>query len=127
MIAMQTNLDAPERVIANLILSSGTNLATLFPPEAKQAFIDNFEAFDAEGATSAKTKRDKPEVVNFAFDAYRVGENFSHRVFPANLADPNGLFNWNIIDRLHEISALTLVIAGEEDQDTPRRGKPSAL
>lgn len=121
MIAMQVNLDAPDRVIANLILSSGTNLAAGLPPEAGQAFAENFEAaFDGliEGATSAKTKRDRPEVVAFAADIYRVEGNFSHDVFMANAADPNGVFNWNITDRLGEIGAPTLVIAGEEDQAT---------
>ncbi len=121
MIAMQLNLDAPERVIGNLILSSGTNLAAGLPPEAGEAFATNFEAaFDGllEGATSAKTKREKPWVVNYAADVYRVEGNFSHEVFLANAGDPAGVFAWNITDQLKDIQAPTLVIAGEEDQAT---------
>ncbi len=121
MIAMQTSLDAPDRVLGLLILSSGTNLSAALPPEAGQAFVDNFEAaFDGllEGATSAKTKRDKPEVCGYAADVYRVGDNFTHAVFLANAGDPNGVFNWNITDRLKDIRQPTLVIAGEEDQAT---------
>jgi 3-oxoadipate enol-lactonase len=122
MIAIQTNLDAPDRIIANLILSSGTNLAAGVPPGAGQAFVDNFEAtLDAmfEGATSARTKRERAEVCDFVAGAYRVQDNFTRAVLLASARDPNGVFNWNITDRLKDIRRPTLVIAGEEDQTMP--------
>jgi pimeloyl-ACP methyl ester carboxylesterase len=38
MLTMQTNLDNPDRVLANVIVSSGTNMAAVMPQEAKTAF-----------------------------------------------------------------------------------------
>lgn len=122
MIAMQTSLDAPSRVKANLILSSGTNFAASQPPEAGDAFAADFEAAFSglvQGCVSAKTKRDRPEVVDWAEAVFRVPDNFTPETFFANASDPNGVFNWNITDQLGEISQRTLVIAGAEDQATP--------
>jgi len=45
MIAMQANLDAPERVIGNLILSSGTNVGAETPPEAAEAIAQDWRGF----------------------------------------------------------------------------------
>ena len=122
MIAMQASLDAPERVIGNLILSSGTNIGASLPPEAGEAFQQDFEGAFAgliEGCVSARTKRERPEVVEWADSVFRVPENFTREVFFANAGDPSGVFTWNIADRLGEIAHPTLVIAGNEDQATP--------
>ena len=35
------------------------------------------------------------------------------------MADPNGVFAWNIKNRLSSIRKPTLILAGEEDQGTP--------
>jgi pimeloyl-ACP methyl ester carboxylesterase len=48
-----------------------------------------------------------------------VQSNFPKYVFDSAIADPNGVFNWNIKNRLREIRRPTLVVAGEEDQATP--------
>ena len=122
MIAMQTCLDAPERVIGMLVLSSGTAFAASQPPEAGEAFVADFEGTFAalvEGCVSARTKRERPEVLEFADAVFRVPENFTKDTFFANAGDPEGVFNWNISDRLGEISTPALVIAGSEDQATP--------
>lgn len=122
MIAMQVNLDHPGRVLGNLILSSGTGLGEGMPKEAADAFRTNYEAtFGAllEGAVSAKSKRERPEIVDVMKAHYLVESNFPRYVFDSSFADPNGVFNWNIKDRLKTIKAPTLVIAGEEDQATP--------
>jgi pimeloyl-ACP methyl ester carboxylesterase len=122
MIAMQTALDAPDRVVGNLILSSGTNLAASLPPEAGEAFANDFEGAFAgllEGAVSAATKRDRPEVVEYADAVFRVADNFTRELFFANASDPNGVFNWDITDRLGEISQPTQILAGAEDMATP--------
>jgi pimeloyl-ACP methyl ester carboxylesterase len=44
---------------------------------------------------------------------------FAQHVFDSALADPNGVFGWNIKSRLSTIKVPTLVVAGEEDQATP--------
>jgi pimeloyl-ACP methyl ester carboxylesterase len=122
MVALQMNLDAPERAVANMLISSGTGLARGMPPEARQAFAEHFEIAYAnvlEGGTSEKTKRERPEVHAYATDSFRVRGNFSQAVFLANLNHPEGLFNWNIRDRLSEIQNPTLLIAGKEDRVMP--------
>jgi pimeloyl-ACP methyl ester carboxylesterase len=122
MIAMQFNLDYPDRVIANVILSSGTGLGENMPKEAAEAFRNNFEAtFSAllEGAVSARTKRERPEILEVMRSHFMVQTNFPRHVFDSATADPNGVFNWNIKNRLGEIRKPTVVLAGEEDQATP--------
>ncbi len=122
MILMQLNLDAPDRVAGNVIVSSGTNLGAGMPPEAMAAFQKDLAgAFGGliEGAVSAKTKRERPEIVELMKAQFLVEENFPRHVFFAAASDPSGVFNWNISDRLKEIHKPTLVFAGEEDQATP--------
>src|SRR5262245_61425087 len=66
MILMQLNLDNPDRVAGNAIISSGTNLSAGMPPEVMTAFQKDLAgAFSGliEGAVSAKTKRERPEIV----------------------------------------------------------------
>ncbi len=122
MITMQLNVDAPERVAGNVIVSSGTNLGAGMPPEAAQAFQkDLVGAFSGliDGAISAKTKREQPAVVDLIKSFFLVDDNFPKHVFLAAMQDPNGVFNWNISDRLKDIKKPTLVLAGDEDQATP--------
>jgi pimeloyl-ACP methyl ester carboxylesterase len=122
MILMQLNLDAPDRVAGNVIVSSGTNLGAGMPPEAAAAFQKDLAgAFGGliEGALSAKTKREKPEILELMKSQFVVEENFPRHVFFAAASDPTGVFNWNITDRLKDIRKPTLVLAGEEDQATP--------
>ena len=47
-----------------------------------------------------------------------VAANFPKHVFDSSMADPNGVFGWNIKSRLGSIKAPTVVVAGEEDQAT---------
>jgi 3-oxoadipate enol-lactonase len=122
MITMQFNLDYPERVLANVILSSGTGLGESMPQDAAEAFKNNFEVtFSSllEGAVSARTKRERPEILEVMRSHFMVQANFPKYVFDSAIADPNGVFNWNIKNRLGEIRKPTIVIAGEEDQGTP--------
>jgi pimeloyl-ACP methyl ester carboxylesterase len=122
MIVMQFNLDYPERVVGNVIVSSGTNLGAGMPPEAMAAFQKDAEAAFGglmEGAVSAKTKRERPEILELMKAQFAVEANFPRSVFAAAGADPGGVFNWNITTRLKEIRKPTLVLAGEEDQGTP--------
>ena len=122
MITMQVNLDAPDRVAGNVIVSSGTNMAANMSPEAAQAFQnDLIGAFSGliDGALSAKSKREKPELADMLKGQFIVDDNFPKHVFSSAGGDPNGVFNWNISDRLKDIKKPTLVLAGEEDQATP--------
>lgn len=122
MIAMQFNLDYPDRVIGNLILSSGTAVGENMPKEAAAAFqSDYLGTFNAlmEGAISAKSKRERPEILEVMKAHFAVASNFPKHVFDASMADPNGVFGWNIKSKLSAIRKPTLVVAGEEDQATP--------
>jgi len=121
MVAMQTSLDAPGRVIANLILSSGTNIGADTPPEVAEAMQKDWRGvFSAllDSAVSPKSKADKPEIQAFMEGCFRTETNFTEGVFWASAADPNGVFNWNISDRLKDIKQPTLIIAGEDDGAT---------
>ena len=122
MIAMQFNLDFPDRVLGTAIVSSGTNLGAGMPPEAMQAFQQDLSgAFGGlmEGAVSAKTKRDRPEILDLMKANFSVKDNFTEQVFFANATDPSGVFNWNITDQLKDIRKPTIIFAGAEDQATP--------
>ena len=122
MIAMQFNLDFPDRVLGTAIVSSGTNLGAGMPPEAMQAFQQDLTgAFGGlmEGAVAAKTKQDKPEILDLMKACFGVDDNFTEQVFFANATDPNGVFQWNISDQLKNITKPTIIFAGEEDQATP--------
>lgn len=122
MIALQTALDVPERVIANCIVSSATDMAPTVPETVFQAYAEDFPKTYGHilgGATSARTKRRLPEVCAYIEDVYRYDANASRDVFLASMRDPQGLFHWNIRERLRDISQPTLVIAGEEDLMLP--------
>lgn len=121
MVAMQTALDAPDRVIANLILSSGTNIGADTPPEVAEAMQQDWRAVFSgllDSAVSAKSKQNRPEIQAFMEGCFRTESNFTEQVFWTSMADPEGVFNWNISDRLKDISQPTLIIAGEEDGAT---------
>lgn len=121
MIAMQTNLDAPQRVLGNLILSSGTNIGADTPPEVAQAMQQDWRGVFSglmDAAISAESKAQKPEIASFMDACFRVEDNFTEAVFFASLADPNGVFAWNISDRLKDIPNPTLIIAGRQDGAT---------
>jgi 3-oxoadipate enol-lactonase len=122
MIAVQAALDAPARVSALMLVSCATNLAPTIPPEVIRAYEDRFElAFDymVRGATSERTKRERPEVGTLLEDIYRVKGAFSRAVFLSCMRDPQGVFNWNVADRLSEIRLPALVVAGQEDKTLP--------
>jgi pimeloyl-ACP methyl ester carboxylesterase len=58
-------------------------------------------------------------VTRFLADLIRVDDNFSSAVFQACLSDTDGVFNWDITDRLSEIRQPVLVLAGHEDGALP--------
>lgn len=122
MVAMQTSLDAPNRVIANLILSSGTNMGAGTPPEVAEAMQQDWRAVFSgllDSAVSAKSKAARPEILDFMDACFNTDGNFTEGVFWASMADPEGVFNWNISDRLKDITQPTLILAGDEDGATP--------
>jgi len=121
-LTMQINLDAPHRVVGNVIISSGTNLGAGFPPGAMAAFQqDLVGAFSGlmDNAVGSRTKRERPEVLDLIKGYFLAEQNFPQRVFLTAAGDPNGLFNWNITARLKDIRKPTIVFAGEDDQATP--------
>ncbi len=122
MIALQTALDAPDRVRAMAIVSSGTRLAPRVPAAVLQAYVERFDdAFEymLRGSTSARTKRERAEACAYLGDVCRVRDNFTSDVFLASLADADGVFHWDIADRLEGIRQPALVIAGQEDEAMP--------
>ncbi len=121
MIAMQTSLDTPTRVLGNLILSSATNMAATMDPAAGEAMQKDWRAVFSgllSVTVSAKSKTERPEILAFMEGCFRNPSNFTEQVFFASAADPGGVFNWNITDRLKDIKQPTLIIAGKEDGAT---------
>lgn len=121
MIAMQFNLDHPDRVLGNVIVSSGTGVGQGMPPEVSAAFEKDYQAAFGqllEGTVSAKTKQERAEILDLMKAQFMVQSNFPRHVFMAASQDPSGVFNWNIKDQLKNIRKPTLVLAGEEDQAT---------
>jgi pimeloyl-ACP methyl ester carboxylesterase len=121
MIAMQFNLDYPDRVLGNVIVSSGTGLSENMPAEVKAAFQQNYQGTFSqliEGAVSARTKRERGEILDLMKAQFMVESNFPRHVFMAASQDPGGVFNWDIRAQLKNIRKPTLVLAGEEDQAT---------
>jgi 3-oxoadipate enol-lactonase len=122
MIAVQIALDLPERVRAMVLVSGATNLAPRIPAEVLHAYDARFEAaFDymTNGATSARTKRERAEVTTFLTDVYRAKGNFSREVFLSCIRDAEGVFHWNVSGRLKDIQQPALVVAGQEDEAIP--------
>lgn len=122
MVAVQTALEAGERVSALMIVSSATNLAPLVPAAVFEAYEARFEAawaYMSQGSTSARTKRERPEVIAYLDAVWRVPETFQSHVFLESMRDPNGVFHWNAEDRLGSIQVPTMVLGGEEDQTMP--------
>ena len=118
---MQTSLDAPNRVLANFILSSGTNLGADAPPELGEELKKDWRAVISElmaSGVSATSKVEHPEIIAFIEGGFRNTTNFTDEVFWASVADPNGVFGWNISDRLKDTKQPTLIIASEEDGAT---------
>ena len=72
-----------------------------------------------EGAVSERTKRERPEILDLVKAYFMIESNWPRHVFDSAIKDPNGVFNWNIKNRLKDIKRPTLVIAGEEDNATP--------
>lgn len=122
MIALQTAIDAPERVAALVVVSSATGLAPVVPPEVRVAYRERFEAtfaFMMENAVSARTRRENPEVMAFLSGAAAAPENFVPAVLQACVADPQGVFDWDITRKLGDLRAPTLILAGAEDRAVP--------
>jgi pimeloyl-ACP methyl ester carboxylesterase len=122
MVAVQLALDAPQRVRATMLVSCATNLAPSVPAAVLEAYDARFEAafdFMTQGATSVRTKRQRPEIAAFLADVYRAKGNFSREVFLSFIRDPDGVFNWNVTDRLKDLRQPALVVAGQEDQAMP--------
>ena len=125
MITLQFNLDYPDRVIGNVIISSGTGLFEGADPKALQDMTAAYESdylgtFDTALANSlsARSKREKPEILDVMKAHLRI-EAFPPHVFKSSFNDPNGLFRWNVGSRLNEIRKPTVVYAGEEDFGIP--------
>ena len=84
MVAMQTSLDAPDRVIGNLILSSGTNIGADTPPEVAEAMQQDWKAVFSgllDSAVSAQSKQNRPEIGAFMEGCFRSESNFTEAVF----------------------------------------------
>src|SRR5258708_7443039 len=95
MMAMQLCLARPERVLGLVIQSSGTALAEGLPKEVMEAMIrDRDGTFNQllEGTVSARTKRERPEILDLARASFMLESNWPHHVFDSAIKDPNGVF-----------------------------------
>ena len=112
--AMQMSLDYPHLVAGNVIISSATNLhQTLDTAELIASFQNDYEAAADNLVTrcfSAKTRAERPEVCQMIKHNFLNEGGFPRRVALACLEDPNGVWQWDISDRLQEITQPTLVL-----------------
>src|ERR1019366_434139 len=75
--------------------------------------------FCGERMARLRDPRERPEVAGLLSGAYRAKGNFSREVFLSCIHDPDGVFHWNVTERLKDVSQPALVIAGQEDQTMP--------
>jgi pimeloyl-ACP methyl ester carboxylesterase len=68
-----------------------------------------------EGLVSARSGRERPEIREAMVGLATTESNFPRRVWKACAVDPEGTFNWDITERLADISRPTVVFVGEED------------
>lgn len=122
MIAMQLCLDHPDRVRGLVIIDSATGMSEGMPEGAAEAMLrDRDGTFGQllDGTVSARSKRERPEILELMQSQFKVESNFPPHVFDSSIRDLGGVFNWNITDRLKEINCPTVVFVGEEDNATP--------
>ena len=121
--AMQVSLDYPDLVAGNVIISSATNLnETMDTEELVSSLKQDFEAAADDMVRrcfSAALRKERPEVGEMIKSNFLNEEAFPRRVAFACLEDPAGVWQWNISDRLQQISQPTLILAGDQDQATP--------
>ena len=118
MIALQFNLDHPNRVLGNVIISSVTAFGATMAPEGLAPYQDNLEENflrTLENSVSKRTKRERPEILELLKAQATTDSNFPGYVRQAAFQDAKGLFNWDIRQRLQEIRVPTVVFAGAED------------
>ncbi len=121
--AMQMSLDYPHLVAGNIIISSATNLSQYADADEFIASLqDNYEAAAnavVANCFSDKTRRERPEVCEMIKNNFLDEVGLPRRVVFGCLEDPNGVWRWDITDRLKDITQPTLVLVGEEDKATP--------
>lgn len=121
--AMQMSLDFPHLVAGNIIISSATNLSQYADADEYIASLkDNYEAAannTVVNCFSDKTRRERPEVCEMLKNNFLDEVGLPRRVVFSCLEDPNGVWRWDITDRLQDITQPTLVLVGEEDKATP--------
>ena len=78
-----------------VIQSSGTALSEGLPKEVMDAMIRNRRRHFSElleGAVSARTKRERPEILDLARRESIIESNWPRHVFDSAIKDPNGVF-----------------------------------
>lgn len=121
--AMQMCLDNPGLVAANLIISSATRLTRFVDStDLLRDLHTKYEEMTDEFVRrcfSKRTRQERPEVCALLKNNLLDGVAFPRRVARALVQHPDGVWNWDITDRLGEISQPTLIVVGDEDDATP--------
>jgi len=68
---------------------------------------------------SKRTRQERPEICALLKNNLLDSVGFPQRVACALVEHPDGVWNWDITNRLEEITQPTLIMVGEEDDATP--------
>jgi pimeloyl-ACP methyl ester carboxylesterase len=123
MVAAQLCVDYPDRVMGAIMVSPAIGIALFTPKDQLDVFLGDYEqgiTFLLDGCLSEKSKKERPEITAMMKGTALSEESFPRYAFDAIIKDPNGIFYWDIRDRLQkEFNKPALFFAGAEDKDTP--------
>ncbi len=124
MIAMQFNLDFPDRVLGTTVISTATNLSVHMPPDVVRKFQTdlrgNFLSL-MEDEVASRTSQTKPEILQSIQGSFLVPNNFPEHVLHAHARERGAVFDWDITRQLKDITGPFMAFAGAEDGAVPVR------
>lgn len=122
MIAMQFNLDFPDRVLGTAVIGTATNLSVHMPPETVRKFQTDLRGSFLslmEDEVANRTSKIKPEILESIRGTFLVPNNFPEHVLHAHAKERGAVFDWDITRQLKDITGPFIAFAGAEDGAVP--------